>query len=304
MVAPAVGTPDTRSIPDTIASFRSAAAWLPVGVAVVAFVILFASPSASLVHDWLHEDDAGHGLLLFPVSLWLAWRGGILADAVGNRGAGIALLVASVVLRLVGALASEFFSQRVSIWLAVVGVIVFCYGWRQVRHWWLPVALLLLAIPLPALITNALAIPLQFQASRLGTALIKMRHIPVHTTGNVISLPGDTLFVAEACSGLRSLSALIALGVMMGGMYLRTLPGRLGILLVTIPMAILLNGVRIFLTAFLVYFVDPALGQGFMHTSEGFGMFIVAIVCLGLIAMVARMVERRIVAGFGGVAHV
>lgn len=269
-------------------------AWLPIGVAAIAFVVLFASPAASLTHDWLHEDDAGHGLLLFPVALWLAWRSGLRADARPQPGWGTSLLVGSVLIRMLGSLAAEFFTQRFSIWLAVLGVVVFCFGWGQVRHWWLPLTLLVLAIPLPALVTNQLAIPLQFEASKLGTALIHWRHIPVRTTGNVIQLPQATLFVAEACSGLRSLSALIALGVMIGGMYLRTTAGRLAIVCLAIPLAILLNGLRIFLTAFLVYFVDPELGQGFMHKSEGFAMFVVALACLAGIATAARLLERAL----------
>ena len=197
-------------------------------------------------------------------------------------------------IRLLGGLAAEFFTQRFSIWVALLGLVVFCFGWRQVRHWWLPLTLLVLAIPLPALVTNQLAIPLQFEASRLGTALIRWRHIPVRTAGNVIQLPQSTLFVAEACSGLRSLSALIALGVMIGGMYLRTTVGRIAIVFLAIPLAILLNGIRIFLTAFLVYFVSPESGQGFMHTSEGFAMFVVALGCLAGIATAARLLERTL----------
>ncbi|MGH7522802.1 MAG: exosortase/archaeosortase family protein [Gemmatimonadales bacterium] len=293
MVAPATSAPNTRRMSALLEGSRPLGAWLPIGVAAGAFIVLFANPAGSLVHDWLHEDDAGHGLLLFPVALWLAWRSGLRIDARPRPGWGSAVLLVSIFVRLIGSLAAEFFSQRFSIWLALLGVVLFCFGWRQARHWWLPLVLLALAIPLPALVTNQLAIPLQFEASKLGTALIHWRHIPVRTTGNVIQLPNATLFVAEACSGLRSLSALIALGVMIGGMYLRTTVGRLSIIGLTIPLAILLNGLRIFLTAFLVYFVSPELGHGFMHTSEGFAMFIVALACLASVAAVARVMERR-----------
>jgi len=294
MVAPAANAPATRPVSAFLSATRPLGAWLPVAGALAAFLILFASPGASLVRDWLHEDDAGHGLLLFPVALWLAWRSGLREDATPQPGWGAAILVASVMCRFLGALAAEFFTQRFSIWLATVGLVVFYFGWRQARHWWLPLTLLVLAIPLPALVTNQLAIPLQFQASRLGTALIRMRDIQVRTTGNVIQIPEGTLFVAEACSGLRSLSALIALGVMIGGLYLRSITGRVAIFVLAIPLAIVLNGVRIFLTAFLMHFVDPALAQGFMHQSEGFGMFAVALACLAGIASIARIVERRV----------
>ena len=300
MVAPATeATPvrEAASVRSLSAVFRRdwpLRAWLPVTVAALAFVLLFANPSVSLFHDWLTDDDAGQGLLLFPVALWLAWRAGIRIGTAPAIRSGTLILAAAVFIRILGSLASEFFSQRFAIWLAIVGLVVFCFGWRQVRHWWLPLTLLFLSIPLPALITNELAIPLQFRASRLGTALIKWRHIPVRVAGNVIQIPNATLFVAEACSGLRSLSALFGLGVLIGGMYLRSIPGRVLLLLLVIPVAVVLNAVRIFLTAFLVYFVDDSLAQGAAHQRQGLAMFIVAFAVMGVIAFGVAAGERLV----------
>ena len=294
MVAPVADVVQSRPLATLFMRRWALAEWLPVAVAAAVFVLLFASPVSTLVRDWLHEDDANYGLLLFPVALWLAWRQGVLADSRPETGAGSAIIAAAVLIRLLGAIASEFFTQRFSIWLAVLGIVVFCFGWRQVRHWWLALAILLLAIPLPALLINALAIPLQFRASSLGTFLIKWRHIPVRTDGNVIQIPNATLFVAEACSGLRSLSALIALGVLLSGLYLRTVPARLILVLLVLPIAILLNGVRIFLTAFLVYFVDPDLAGGMAHERQGLAMFVVAFAVLGGLTALAHLIEQRL----------
>ncbi|HEY3933851.1 MAG TPA: exosortase [Gemmatimonadales bacterium] len=297
MVAPAADAAPVRPISELSVRRWPLATWLPICAGAVAFVLLFASPSATLVHDWLHDDDANYGLLLFPVALWLAWRGGLRADAVPDRRHGTVILGTAVFIRLLGSLAAEFFSQRFAIWLAIVGIIVFCFGWRQIRAWWLPLILLFLAIPLPALFINALAIPLQFRASRLGTALIQWRHIPVRTQGNVIQIPDATLFVAEACSGLRSLSALIALGVLLGGMYLRTVISRVLLIGLVIPVAVLLNGIRIFLTAFLIHFVDPSLGSGLAHERQGMVMFAAAFAILGGLTALVGSIERRVAPG-------
>jgi exosortase len=267
-------------------------------VAGLAFVVLFANPFLGLVHTWWTDPDAGHGLLLFPVALWLAWRDGIDEQAKPDLKWGTALLVAAILTRAFGSVAAELFTQRFAIWIAGVGLVVFRFGWVQVRRWWLPVVLLPLAIPLPDIVTNALATPLQRRASIMATSLIKWRHIPVLTTGNVIRLgggpngPGATLFVAEACSGLRSLTALLSLGVLIGGIYLRGIPTRVLLLLLTIPVAVLVNAVRIFMTAFLVYFVDPAMAEGTMHRNEGWAMFMIAFVVLGLTAAIIRAVAN------------
>ncbi len=267
---------------------------LPTLLAGAAFLVLFTSPFLNLVREWWTDPDAGHGLLLFPVALWLAWREGIAADARTNPRWGITLLVAAVFLRALGSAAAELFTQRFSIWLAAVGLIVFWCGWTQVRRWWLPISLLVLTIPLPAILTNMLATPLQFRASAMATSMIRWRHIPVVTTGNVINLPGQRLFVAEACSGLRSLTALLSLGVLIGGMYLRTTPMRLLLVLLAIPVAVFVNAVRIFFTAFLAYYVDPKWAAGDLHRNEGWAMFLIALGALAAIASVVRVGEQLI----------
>jgi exosortase len=266
-------------------------AYLPPAAAAAAFALLFAGPAASLAGDWWTDPDAGHGLLLAPAALWLAWRRG--ADPAGAPAvrAGMALLCAAVLMRWLGGLAAELFTLRASMLLAGAGLVVFARGWGQLRRWWLPGALLGLSIPLPSVVVASLALPLQFQASRIGAALLEARDIPVRLAGNIIHLPGQSLFVTEACSGLRSLSALLAMGVLVGGVYLATPAGRALLVAAALPVAVLLNGVRVFLTGFLVVFVDPRLADGFLHASEGWLIFVAALGVLGLMAAGVRRAE-------------
>lgn len=293
MVAPPMSGTSPLTLPRLLSAVRTPARAAPLAVSLLGFAVLFADPLRTLWRDWWNNPDAGHGLLLVPVAGWLAWRAGFVARR-PQAWLGALVLAGAVLLRWASGLAAELFTMRFAAWLALVGLVLFAAGWRQLRHWWLPFTLLLLAIPLPGVLTNALAIPLQFRASELGTALIAWRDIPVHTTGNVILIPGQRLFVAEACSGLRSLTALLSLGVMVGGIYLRSWTGRGLLLALTIPIAIVVNSVRIFLTAFLMHFVDPRLGTGFMHTSEGWALFVGALGLVALVAVVIRFAEQRL----------
>ena len=267
---------------------------LPAALTAIAFVALFIQPLTSLVRDWWSQPEAGHGLLLAPVAIWLAWRSGIRSDARPNHKGGIALIVFAVVVRYVSGLAAEIFTMRASMLIAVAGLTVFHYGIRQIVHWWLPFVLGFLAIPLPELVTQALALPLQFKASQLGTSLLELRQVPVRLSGNVIRIPGHELFVTEACSGLRSLTALISMAVLLGALMLRHPVSRVLLLLLAIPIAVLINGVRVFLTAFLIYFVSPELGTGFMHTTEGWLLFIVSLAILGGFTWLGTLAERRV----------
>ena len=266
---------------------------LPIVASALLFLALFAQPFITLAHDWWTDPDAGHGLLLFPLALWLAWRAGRVKDPSPRPALGLALLTGAVLLRYVGGLAAELFTMRVAMLAAFCGLTCYFLGTAQLRRWWLPIALVALSIPLPAVVLGSLALPLQFKASQLGAALLASRHVPVQLAGNVIHLPGRTLFVTEACSGLRSLTALISLGLLTGGLWLTTGWGRAILLVAAVPVAMLLNGIRIFLTGFLVFYVDPALGDGFMHYSEGWAIFVVAFGILGGLAWLLHVLERR-----------
>lgn len=280
---------------------REAAPFLVGGMV---FLVLFWAPITTLVRDWLLDPEASHGLLLAPLAVWLAWRAGLRADAGPAPALGLAMLAAAVVLRYLSGLAAELFTMRMSLLGAVFGLVVFFWGVRQLLRWWLPATLLVLSVPVPDVLLSSIALPLQLRASEMGAALLEWRDVPVALAGNVIHIPGQRLFVTEACSGLRSLTALIALGLLMGGLWLRHPVSRFLVLAAAIPVAMVINGWRIFLTGFLVYFVDPSVGEGFMHYSEGWVLFVVAFLILGgmtwgMAALERELARRRTSRGAG-----
>jgi exosortase len=283
----------TAAVPETSRAFPTARNLLPIVVTGVFYIALFADPLRRLALDWWRDPEAGHGLLLAPLALWLAWKSGVKRESRPAIALGLAVLLVSVLLRYGSGLAAEIFTTRVSALLALVGLVTYAYGWRQVLAWWLPFTLLALSIPLPSLITTTLALPLQLRASAMGATLLEFRHVPVLLQGNVILLPGHRLFVTEACSGLRSLTALLSLGVLIGGLWLRFPVSRILLILLAIPVAIVINAVRVFLTGFLVYYVSAEMGEGFMHLTEGWLLFVVAFGMLGLLAWLFSLVEAR-----------
>ena len=103
----------------------------PLIVAGLAFLVCFWRPMVTLGQDWWSDPDAGHGLLLFPVAVWLAWKRGIVAEPAPQRTLGLALLIGSVLLRYLSGLAAEMFTMRLSLLGAAMGLIVYVYGVRQ-----------------------------------------------------------------------------------------------------------------------------------------------------------------------------
>ncbi len=266
----------------------------------LSFFVAFAEPMLTLLRDWWSDPDAGQGLLLFPLALWLAWRAGIVKERHPMPRLGIAIVAGAVILRFASGLAAELFTMRASLIGAAIGLVLYVVGPAQLKRWWLSILLICLSVPLPAVLLGSLALPLQLKASQWGAALLTLRHVPVRLAGNVIHLPGRSLFVTEACSGLRSLTSLLALGLIIGGLWLRRPALRVLLVLAAIPVAMALNAVRIFLTGFLVYFVSPRLAEGTMHLTEGWVIFLVAFVILALFAWVLSAGEtawhRRAVA--------
>jgi exosortase len=93
---------------------------------------------------------------------------------------------------------------------------------------------------------------------------------------------------------LRSLTALLSIGVLLGGVLLRSPWARLAIIALAIPVAVIVNGVRVFITGFLVAFVDPSLADGFTHITEGWLLFLVAFAILAVITYGVVWIERRL----------
>jgi exosortase len=260
-------------------------------VGTAAFLVLYRLPIQTLIRDWWSAPDASHGLLLAPLALFLAWRAGVDPRCRRQVWLGLLLLTGAVSLRYASGLAAELFTMRLSLILALAALTIYQWGLPQVRHWWLPFTLLILSIPLPAVVLTTISSPLQLIASGLGTELLRWRQVPVQLSGNIIQLPGYSLFVTEACSGLRSLTALVALGVLIGGLWLRSPVNRVLLVALTIPVAIVINGLRVFLTGFIVFFVNPALAEGFMHYSEGWALFMVAFLIMSATAFALSALE-------------
>src|SRR5205807_8621113 len=116
---------------------------------------------------------------------------------------------------LVGFLGAEFFLQRTSFVLLLAGVILFFAGWLQLRESAFALLLMLLAVPLPVIVFNLVALPLQLIASSWAESFLRVCQIPVLREGNLLVLAQQTLNVTESCSGIRSLMSLITLGLLL-----------------------------------------------------------------------------------------
>ena len=246
---------------------------------------------SSLVRQWASDDNYSHGFFVVPLALYFAWerRADLKAAPLKPSIAGVFLVAISLAILIAGLLGAELFLTRISLLGVLAGAVLYVWGRRHLRILAFPLAFLALMIPLPAIIFNQIAFPLQLLASRAGELVIGLAGIPVVREGNVLQLPSRTLEVAEACSGIRSLVSLIMLAVVLGHFTERRIGRRLLLALAAVPIAILANAARVAGTGLMSELVSPEAAEGFLHTFSGWLLFVVAFI--GLVAVQRSMAE-------------
>ena len=262
----------------------------------VSFWLLYGGVVRHLVHDWIRDENYSHGFLIVPLALYFAWerRKRLAALTLSPSNTGLFIVAGSLGVLLAGVLGAELFLTRASMLGLITGSIVFLLGWRALRVLAFPVALLLLMIPIPALVFNQIAFPLQLLASQVGEAALRALNVPVLREGNVIVLANTSLEVAEACSGIRSLISLLTLGIVYGYFADPRAGVRVTTALSTIPIAIASNGVRVAGTGIAAHFIGPEAAEGFFHTFSGWLMFVVAFMMLFLmVRLIVRVLPPR-----------
>lgn len=252
---------------------------------VVAIVIAYWGVLSELVKAWYTDDNYSHGFFIVPLAAYFAWerRGDFAKAPIKPSFIGLIAIAVSLFLFIAGSLGAEFFLSRVSVLGVLGGTILFLYGWQRLWVVFFPLAFMLLMIPLPALVFNKIAFPLQLLASNVGESTINAMNIPILREGNVLILANATLEVAEACSGIRSLVSLFTLGLVFGYFVDRRLWVRTVIALSAVPVAIITNGFRVASAGVAAYNFGSAGVEGVFHEFSGWVVFVVAfLLMLGL----------------------
>ncbi len=195
---------------------------------------------------------------------------------------------------LIGTVGADVFLSRISLVLVVAGLMWYLAGAAAARVAAAPVVFLLIAIPLPALLVNAVTLPLQLVASRIAENLLILTGVPVFRDGNVLELRSTTLEVAQACSGLRSLISLSAIACLVAWAAERTWPRRFVVIAAALPIAVVLNGVRVAATGVACETWGRQMAAGGWHELAGWITFAAAIGTLLLFQRILPRVGRPV----------
>ena len=250
-------------------------------------IILFYWPVLTRMINYLStNDDYSYGLIIPLVSGYIVYQKWPQIKQMTWQPSwwGLLLIMGGLWLNIIGELAADLYVPRVSFVICLFGIAVLVGGWRLLRILIFPLFLLFLMIPLPDLITKALTLPLQLISSQLATGILQLIGIPVFRQGNIIDLGVRQMQIVDACSGLRYILALFALGVIFCYFYQRKPWKILILMIVLIPATILANAMRV--AAMGLY---PALLEGFWHAFSGWLIFIF---CFGILAVVNYFLNR------------
>ena len=269
--------------------------WVLVGLSLVAGVGAFFPALRFMVATWGQVSEYGYGYFIPFVSAYLIWQ---RSDRLRQRDctgswSGLWLVGAGLLLGVVGALSAIRMTSQYGFILALFGLSVTWLGWAGTRIIAAPLAILLLMIPLPQFLLRELSEQLQLLSSQLGVWLIRACDVSVFLEGNVIDLGTMKLQVVDACSGLRYLFPLMALGTIAAYVFEAPMWKRVVLVASTIPMTILINSLRIALIGVTVDRWGAGMAEGLLHDFEGFAMFVVCMVLLcAEMALLARIGQQ------------
>jgi exosortase len=273
--------------------------YLQVAVVFALVTILYYDILVHLVSNWIEDPNYSYAFLVPLFAGFLIWerRHRWMVKQVRPVTSGAFLILAAMMLLLVGRLGAELFLSRVSFVILLGGLALYFAGWEVSKSLLAPWLVLFLMIPLPVIIFNEIAFPLQTLASALAGFLLNLMHVPAVREGNVISLHSISLNVVEACSGIRSLMSLASFAFMYGIIAESRIWMRCLLVLFAAPTAVGTNALRIVGVALLGEYKGPQYAEGFFHEFSGWLIFLLAVcLILGLHAAESRIARRRVIA--------
>lgn len=283
----------TKAIAGTVRSEINLPGIFWLVVALVGAGMYFAPGLATLGVAW-QQAEYSHGPLIPLLSGFMLLRQlKTMPEQPGvavNRMPGIFVLVLSMLLALLGLLAhiGDVVAYALILWVGAMLLISF--GWERGRTLWPPVLHLTFMLPLPGLLYYKVSTTLQFISSEVGVWALQALGTPVFLDGNIIDLGAYQLHVAEACSGLRYLFPIMSFSYIFAVLYRGPGWHKATLLLSAVPIAVLMNSLRIALVGIMVNAYGIEQAEGLSHLMEGWVIFMACILFLfGLAALMLRL---------------
>lgn len=261
-------------------------AWLPLAIAVIGTLALYAPVLLGMAADWARFPSQSHGFAVPALSAYLIWtrRDAIVSPARDGGAAaavaGLATLTLALLALVIGTLTGETFLARASLPVALLAVVLVVGGPAVLGGVWIGLAYLFFMVPLPYLALKTLTYPSRVFDATATAAALHALGVPVLQDGVMLHLPNMTLEVAEECSSVPAIAALIALGVAYAEMHPRPIAVRVVLALSAAPLGLAANVLRLILTSLAAYWLGRIALGNVIHRFGGTTVFLATILLL------------------------
>ncbi len=259
---------------------------IKISVLSILFLILYSPTFHMFIYDWRTDDNYSHGFLVLPIVGYLVWtKRTKLQDLPPNPSLwGLVVLILGLSIYLVGTIGAEWFLKRSSLIIVLGGLILYLYGIEWFKTLLFPLIFLIFMVPLPAIIYRSVAFQLQLLVSKISAQLISFAGIAVYRNGNIIEVSTGPLAVEEACSGMRSIMALLALSSLFAYILYRSKLKQWILVAFALPVAVVTNIIRVTSTGIFAHYFGREVAEGILHESFGWLVFVIAFILLVLLS--------------------
>ncbi len=274
---------------------NSRLAWLALGVTVLGALVLYAPLVAGMAAEWSEFPSLSHGFAVPVISAYLLWRRRDSLAQLPIEGSilGLPLIVFALAMLVVGSLGGEPFVARLSLPLVLFGSVLFLMGGAITRQSWVAIAYLAFMVPLPYLTLRALTYQSRLFDAGITAQALGWLGIPVLRDGVMLHLPNMTLEVADDCSSVPAIAALLALGAAYSQVQSRPTWIRALLTISAAPLGLLSNIIRLILTSISAYYFGPIALNNVIHKFNGTSVFLATVLLLVLLDTLLVRVRAR-----------
>jgi exosortase len=293
-----------KPLPEVLAPRDQTQAWAIIGALSLILIGVYADSLFAVADTW-NTAQYSHGFLIplgAAVMLWLR-REPFRRTSSAERWAGAALIAAGLAMRVISAYYTTFTTDYISLIPCLLGVFLLVGGWRALRWAGPAIAFLIFMYPWPDALQQRVMVPLKSIATSVSLYALQTLGVEAHQSGNIIELgDGTKMNVVDACSGLRMLTIFLALAAAVA-LLGRTRPmwERLVVLASAVPIALVVNALRITVEGLIFYYGDALLPAesvkwlaAAFHSDWVSGPFMM-LIAVGLLALEQAILQRLII---------
>jgi exosortase len=272
----------------------------PYDLSIVTLLVLTVFPFYPVLQDLAYSvignELAHHSPLVFALTVFLIYQDrksiAQLIREASDRGP-ISPMVAGLLLNSIGQILGITYLAQLSFPLTLYGMVLYLKGPMVARRLMFPIAFLFFAFPIPGKIYYQVIFPLKLFVTKCSAEILLLLGYNVTSEGNIIQISSTMIGVADACSGLNSLMAMLTLSTFYTYMILRRMIYRVLIVSLMFPLVMAVNAIRVTATCIVAVTWGDEVASGSLHTFWGIFVFAASVIGLMVITNIFVIMERR-----------